>query len=295
MPDLTVHGVGVPYNRLSQNLGGYFERIHPAAVQGMDTSELFAVLNHDVNHIGAAYGNGSLRLRDTAEGLMFEASLSGADGSKIFELVDSGMVTRTSFAFYIAQDEWSEVDSPDDKSKIALRTIRKIRKLDDVSPVAHPAYLDSWVKSGPLPASIGRRTLPARPGMPFPVAPNPFAAVDSGESIPGIRRLSGPPAGVTVPKLGRREIRSLDEQHCAAPLVLTRQMLVAYASLAAQKGVRVERIVEAARDGRLIDVIRLPDSAFWLEARDDIAAGLWDDVRCATPHCNQRDCGLLHD
>ena len=46
-----------------------------------------------------------------------------------------GDITQSSFAFTVAEDDWSTDDSGNN-----IRTIKKIDRLYDVSPVTYPAY-----------------------------------------------------------------------------------------------------------------------------------------------------------
>lgn len=49
-----------------------------------------------------------------------------------------GDITQSSFAFTVEKDDWSTDDNGND-----LRTIKKIKRLYDVSPVTYPAYSDA--------------------------------------------------------------------------------------------------------------------------------------------------------
>ena len=48
-----------------------------------------------------------------------------------------GDITQSSFAFTVADDSWDTRDGMD------VRTINKVKRLFDVSPVTYPAYPDA--------------------------------------------------------------------------------------------------------------------------------------------------------
>jgi phage head maturation protease len=53
-----------------------------------------------------------------------------------------GDIAEQSFAFTVAEDEWKDMD---DSKKMTVRTITKVSRLYDVSPVTYPAYPDTSV------------------------------------------------------------------------------------------------------------------------------------------------------
>ena len=52
-----------------------------------------------------------------------------------------GDISQSSFGFYVAEDDWKE----DRDSGAVTRTITKVERLLDVSPVTYPAYPDTSV------------------------------------------------------------------------------------------------------------------------------------------------------
>ena len=52
--------------------------------------------------------------------------------------MDRGDITQSSFAFTVKEDDWST-----DENGNNIRTIKKIDRLYDVSPVTYPAYPDA--------------------------------------------------------------------------------------------------------------------------------------------------------
>lgn len=96
----------IPYNTRSVNLGGYFEIISPGAFKetlkaGIDVKALFA---HDIARPLGRVKNGTLFLKDTAEGLSCTVLLPQTTYAEdLYQLVRRGDVTTLSFGFNTAK------------------------------------------------------------------------------------------------------------------------------------------------------------------------------------------------
>ena len=140
-----VEGVAIVFNSDSQDMG-YIEQISNEAVDA-DTiarSDVFAFLNHDEGRgvlARSRYGKGTLNLSLERDGLhySFEAPKTQL-GDELLSYLSRGEITTSSFAFTVAEngDEWHR-----DENGILRRTIKKIDRLFDVSPVFEPAYLST--------------------------------------------------------------------------------------------------------------------------------------------------------
>lgn len=138
----TVQGVAVVFDSWSNDMG-FFERIDPQAItqDTIDNSDIFALLNHDQSRGVLARSNkgqGSLRLSLSDYGLSYEFEApKTALGDELLEYLNRGDLSNSSFCFTIAEggEQWSL--GADGKH---YRTITKIDRLYDVSPVFTPAY-----------------------------------------------------------------------------------------------------------------------------------------------------------
>ncbi|WP_418003351.1 HK97 family phage prohead protease [Mycobacterium sp. PDNC021] len=145
----TIGGYAAKFNRMSQNLGGFVERIDPAFFnksRGDGWPDVIARYNHDDNMVLGTSKARTLRLSVDGTGLMYEADLPPSR-TDVYELVQRGDVNQSSFAFYTLEDDWGVTDQG-----FPLRTLVS-GKLVDVAPVNTPAYVDT---------SVGLRSLAAK-------------------------------------------------------------------------------------------------------------------------------------
>lgn len=111
----------------------YKEVIDPRAFDETDMSDVVLRVDHE-GRVYARTSAGDLVVSVDEHGLKQEADLSRtAAGRSLFEDISAGHYPKMSFAFTVA-------DGGDDyDKKTHLRTINKIAKLFDVSPVSFPA------------------------------------------------------------------------------------------------------------------------------------------------------------
>lgn len=135
-------GYALKFDRLSQNLGGFVERVAPGAVDKSlaDQLDVLARWNHDDAYLLGRTSSGTLSLRTDATGLVYDVTLPDTTaGRDVAELARRGDVSQSSFAFAVIDDEWGQTEQG-----MPLRTLNAI-KLYDVAPVNSPAYLDTSV------------------------------------------------------------------------------------------------------------------------------------------------------
>jgi HK97 family phage prohead protease len=131
-----ITGYGAVYNDLSEDLGGFREKIEPGAFDGVVSDDVRALVNHDSNLILGRTGAGTLRLSVDDVGLRYEVDLPDTSYARDLAVsMQRGDITQSSFGFYIEDDDWAKRDDG-----TIVRTIKKVRQLLDVSPVTYPAY-----------------------------------------------------------------------------------------------------------------------------------------------------------
>lgn len=137
----TIDGYAIVFNSLSHDLGGFFERVLPEAIDGViERSDVVALLNHDSSRgiLGRSRnGNGSLKLNSDEHGLRFVVDAPHtALGDECLEYLRRGDATQCSFAFTVAEDSWEK-----QSDGTYIRTIRRFDRLYDCSILTcTPAY-----------------------------------------------------------------------------------------------------------------------------------------------------------
>lgn len=149
----TIIGYAAKFNRDSQDFGGWIERIAPGFFDGLlDDSDTIAAFNHSINLI---FGRNKVNLTLSVDdiGLMYKVNMPDTTtGQDVRKLVKAGIITKSSFAFTVAEESFTKGDPS--KGIPHIRTLVKGEKLYDVSPVTMPAYEDTSVASRSLKKNV---------------------------------------------------------------------------------------------------------------------------------------------
>jgi HK97 family phage prohead protease len=135
----SVIGHAAVFDDLSDDLGGFREKIARGAFKKVLGDDIRFLVNHNPDLLLARSTNGSLRLKEDPTGLHIEADLAATSaGNDLRVLLERGDMDQMSFAFSMqgGSDTWDE--DTDDGSLI--RTINRFGGLFDVSAVTYPAY-----------------------------------------------------------------------------------------------------------------------------------------------------------
>jgi HK97 family phage prohead protease len=133
-------GYASVFNKLSQNLGGFVERVDPAAFNKSiaDAVPVFARFNHDDSLLLGTTEGGSLTLEVDGTGLRYNVDLPDTQaGRDVRTLAARGDLRYSSFAFRTVSDEWDLTPEG-----FPMRTLTGVQ-LIDVAPVTNPAYRDT--------------------------------------------------------------------------------------------------------------------------------------------------------
>jgi HK97 family phage prohead protease len=131
-------GYAAVFNSRSENLGGFFEEIAPGAFDGVLDNDVRALVDHDSGRVLGRSVAKTLRLATDEIGLRYEVDLPDTQEARdLMLLIKRGDVRESSFGFTVAHrgDDWAENEDGQ-----IIRTIHKVQRLYDVSPVAFPAY-----------------------------------------------------------------------------------------------------------------------------------------------------------
>jgi HK97 family phage prohead protease len=138
-----IRGYAAKFEKLSQDLGGFKEKIQRGAfTKSIRDSVVKALWNHNSDFVLGSTRNGSLKLWEDEVGLRFELETPVTTwGKDAMESIKRGDVDGVSFGFSINKDgeKWEE----DDKKSI-IRTLTDVR-LFEISPTPFPAYLQTNV------------------------------------------------------------------------------------------------------------------------------------------------------
>jgi uncharacterized protein len=127
------------FDSLSEDLGGFREKIAPGAFADAVGDDVRALWNHDPNHVLGRTRSGTLRLSEDEHGLAIEVDPPDTQMARdLVVLMERGDVSQMSFGFRTIEDSWEKVDGQN------VRTLKRV-SLFDVSPVTFPAYPDTDV------------------------------------------------------------------------------------------------------------------------------------------------------
>jgi HK97 family phage prohead protease len=149
-----VRGYAAKFDARSENLGGssqyqFYEIIKPGAFDDVLNDDVRALFNHESSAILARSkgGVGSLTIGTDEVGLWYEFEAPDTQvGRDLVTSLKRGDVDQSSFSFTVNKDgeDWNSAQDGDGPM-VHTRTIKKVSRLYDVSPVTYPAYPDATV------------------------------------------------------------------------------------------------------------------------------------------------------
>lgn len=131
-----IAGHAAKFDSLSEDLGGFRERIAPGAfAKTLTSGDIRALWNHDANIVLGRNKSGTLRLSEDSAGLFYECDVPDTQlvRDMVLAPIERGDVNQCSFGFSTNADKWAKVDGE------WIRTLLEV-DLFDVSPVTYPAY-----------------------------------------------------------------------------------------------------------------------------------------------------------
>jgi HK97 family phage prohead protease/HK97 family phage major capsid protein len=133
-----ISGYAATFNDVT-DLGYFREQIATGAFEGRTDDDVRLLINHTGVPL-ARTTNGTLRLSVDDDGLRYEAELADTqEGRDLYTLIQRGDISQSSFAFSIEDEKWD--------NKTNMRTVLKVGRLYDVSPVTYPAYATTTVNA----------------------------------------------------------------------------------------------------------------------------------------------------
>ncbi|HQQ81933.1 MAG TPA: HK97 family phage prohead protease [Cyclobacteriaceae bacterium] len=137
-------GYAAKFNTLSNDFGGWKERIAPGFFDSVLANDVRALRDHEPGLILGRTAAGTCRIGVDSVGLWFEYDDPGTSYSRDLAIsIGRGDVNQCSFAFTLPMEGGDMFEQQSDGSY--LRTLLKCDQLYDVSPVTYPAYEDTVV------------------------------------------------------------------------------------------------------------------------------------------------------
>ena len=128
-----------PYLLWSEDNYRVYEQVDRDAFTGCDMSDVIMQYNHE-GRVFARMSNGTLSCTPDNRGLLTRALLGGTEiGRQLYEEIRGGYTNQMSFGFTVAEDTREISENAETGEVEILRTIKRIKKLYDVSAVSIPA------------------------------------------------------------------------------------------------------------------------------------------------------------
>lgn len=139
---LRFDGYAAVFNKLSEDLGGFREKIKKGAFKdAIKISDTRALFNHDSNFVLGRKSSGTLKLEEDNKGLHIEIDPPDTQWTRdLATSVQREDINQMSFGFWIEEEKWDEKDENN-----IVRTIIKVKELPDISIVTYPAYPDTTI------------------------------------------------------------------------------------------------------------------------------------------------------
>lgn len=133
-------GYAAVFDQLSEDLGGFREKIQRGAFAKTLGLDVRALVDHESSKVLGRTKNKTLLLEEDSHGL--KATINPPDTQMARDtvmLVEGGYVDQMSFGFRTISDKWESKDGED------IRTLTEV-ELFDVSIVTYPAYTGTDIK-----------------------------------------------------------------------------------------------------------------------------------------------------
>ena len=140
-----IRGHAAVFEQLSEDLGGFRERIAPGAFsKTIKNRDVRALWNHNTDYVLGRQGAGTLRLSEDVKGLAIEIDPPATQfATDLMISMQRGDINQMSFGFMTVSDRWDKVDGE------WIRTLLEL-ELYEVSPVTFPAYPQTDVSARAL-------------------------------------------------------------------------------------------------------------------------------------------------
>lgn len=146
----SISGYAAVFNKLSEDLGGFREKIDPGAfARALKENPIYAIRSHDSDLLLAGTVNSTLKIEENARGLKFEMWLDDTEPcNRTWKEIKSGLLRGMSFGFWLYEngDSWERT-----RDGQLIRTLHADGiDLREISTTAFPAYPQTSVSARSL-------------------------------------------------------------------------------------------------------------------------------------------------
>jgi HK97 family phage prohead protease len=133
-------GAAVTFGAVA-DLGWFTEEIAPGAFDEVMNDDVRGLFNHDPDVLLGRNKSGTMQLIVDGKEARYRILYNPADPDhvRVMEKVKRGDVSQSSFAFTVKDDKWETRNGKEH------RTVLKVKRWYDVSPVTYPAYASTSV------------------------------------------------------------------------------------------------------------------------------------------------------
>lgn len=141
-------GYAIKFGQRSKKLGNYYEIIDSRALDGVDLTDVKALVDHDYSKVLGRTLSNTLSLEIDNVGLKFEIELADTTyANDLYKSIERGDINECSFGFRIDETDRNSTTVERVDSDTYLRTVKKIKELREISIVSLPAYTDTSVNA----------------------------------------------------------------------------------------------------------------------------------------------------
>lgn len=134
-------GYAIKFGQRSKKLGNYYEIIDARALDGVDLTDVKALVDHDYSKVLGRTLSNTLSLEIDNVGLKFEIELADTTyANDLYKSIERGDINECSFGFRIDETDRNSTTVERVDSDTYLRTVKKIKELREISIVSLPAY-----------------------------------------------------------------------------------------------------------------------------------------------------------
>lgn len=140
-----IKGHAAVFDQLSEDLGGYQERIAPGAfAKSLSGQDIRSLWNHNPDYVLGRQSAKTLSLSEDSKGLAVEIDPPDTQWARdLCVSMRRGDIKEMSFSFITISDKWAKLDGA------WVRTLLEV-ELIEVSPVTFPAYPQTDVSARAL-------------------------------------------------------------------------------------------------------------------------------------------------